>query len=171
MAVDADVKIDITKELVALQKPTQSYLWTPADMITFTPAVLAQTFGDGRALFGLTTINNRPAYWLFRGCSSWKVSDYDAPDGAPELSEFIDDVLWAIEEEFGGVSCYERNARGTWIDSETKQFVPRAWVEFPVIDSETGCNWWREDWPDIDGIELVAHPFAPRVRILSDSTS
>lgn len=170
MAVDTDLKIDITKELVRLQRPIQRYLWTPADMITFTPAVLDQPFGDGRALFGLTTINNRPAYWLFRGCSSWKISDYDAPDGATEIAEFIDDVLRAIEEQFGGVSCYERNSRGDWIDSETKQFVPRSWVEFPVLDDETGCSWWREDWPSMEGVRLERHPWA-RTNVLADSTS
>lgn len=162
--------VDVTKALRAAQTPLQRYLWTPADMITFTPAVLTQTFGDGRALFGLTTINNRPAYWIIRGCSTWDVAEGAAPDDAPEFIEFVDDIVWAIEEEFGGVSCYERNYRGDWIDRETKRFIPRAWTDYPTIDDENGCSWFRLDWPPLDGVKFERHPWA-RTNILADSTS
>lgn len=152
---------DVTMALRALQRPITRHLWTPDDAITFTPAVLDTTFGDGRALFRITTINNRPAYWIFRGCSSWEVGgDFDAPEGAPEIADHIDDILRAIEEEFGTTDYYEMNERGRWIDQETKRFVPRVCTEYPAINSETGCVWSRMDWPNLEGIALERHPFA-----------
>lgn len=159
----------ITETLRAAQKPIRRCLWTDADAITFTPAVLELTFGDGRALFALTTINNRPAYWIVRGCSTWETGmDSNAPDGAPEFMDQVEDIIDAIEDEFGGVSRYERNINGVWIDEETKRFVPREWTSYPAIDSETGCSWGRLDWPSLEGIELEPHPFARRFNILAN---
>lgn len=151
----------ITTALRAAQSPIRRCLWTDADAITFTPAVLEQTFGDGRALFRITTINNRPAYWIFRGCSTWETGlDYNAPDDAPEFIDQVDDIVSAIEDEFGGLSSYERNKNGVWIDSETKRFVPREWTAYPAINDEHGCSWGRLSWPQLDGIALVDHPWA-----------
>ena len=158
----------ITQALRAAQTPIRRYLWTPADAITFTPAVVSETFGDGRALFALTTINCRPAFWIMRGCSTWTASDRDAPDDAPQFSEHVDEIIEAIEEEFGTVRYYDRNSRGDWIDEETKRFVPRADTEYPVMDDENGCSWGRLDWPDLPGVALMPHPFA-RYRILAES--
>lgn len=152
--------VDPTALLRAHQEPIQRYLWHPRDMITFTPTVLSHVFGDGRALFGLTTINCRPAYWLIQGDSTWDVSDSRAPDDAPQFIDFVDDIVFAIEEEYGTVRCYERNCRGDFYDPETGRFVPRSWTAFPTMDDENGCSWWREDWPALEGLTLVPHPFA-----------
>jgi hypothetical protein len=157
----------ITLALRAAQTPIQRYLWTPKDMITFTPRVLGETFGDGRALFALTTINCRPAFWIVRGCSTWTTSDYDAPDDAPNFIEHVDSIVEAIEGQFGSVRNYERNARGDWIEEETKRFVPRKWTEYPVMDDENGCSWDRLDWPALDGVTFTPHPFASRFKILA----
>ena len=153
-------EVDVTALLRAAQAPVTRYLWTPDNSITFTPAVLSETFGDGRALFTLTTINNRPAYWIIRGCSSWRVSDYDAPDGAEEFSEHVDEIITAIEEEFGTTAYYEMNAQGRWVDEETKRFIPYRYVDYPVIDPSMGSSWGRMDWPNLPGLETVPHPFA-----------
>src|SRR6202012_2280696 len=62
----------IQKRLVAaIGREESGYLWVPADAITFSPRVLPKVYGDGRALFALATINQRPAYWVIRGCSTW----------------------------------------------------------------------------------------------------
>lgn len=159
----------ITNFLRAAQVPIRRCLWTDADAITFTPAVLEQTFGDGRALFALTTINNRPAFWIVRGDSTWSTGDdYLAPDNAPCFGdwEHLDPVMSAIEEEFGSTSCYERNINGVWIDSETKRFIPHKWTDYPVLNDEIGCSWWRLDWPDLEGVAFEPHPFA-RCRIIT----
>ena len=61
-AGEADV---IQQRLVkAIERRERAYLWTPADTISFIPRVLPTVYGDGRALFALATINQRPAYWV-----------------------------------------------------------------------------------------------------------
>ncbi len=157
----------VTHALKDAQKPVTSYLWTPDNSITFTPAVLNKVFGDGRALFSITTINDRPAYWIVRGCSSWKISgDYRAPDGSPDFGDFTDEILAAIEDQYGTSDYYEMNANCRWIDSETKKFVPSSWAEFPVINTHDGCSWGRLEWPEIEGVELEPHPFAAWANVI-----
>lgn len=73
----------------AIEKRKCAYLWTPADAITFVPRVLPTIYGDGRALFTIATINQRPAYWVIRACSTWGSGldreDSTGPDFAAEL--------------------------------------------------------------------------------------
>lgn len=158
----------ITEALRAAQTEETAYLWTPDNSITFTPAVVDQVFGDGRALFRITTINNRPAYWVVRGCSSWETGmDINAPDDATEFIECVDDIVCAIEEEFGSTDTYEMNSRGIWIDSETKRFIPNEWARYPTINPRDGCSWGRLDWPELPGIETINHPWA-RTNILAE---
>lgn len=59
------------KLVKAIERRDRAYLWTPADAISFTPRVLPHIYGDGRALFALATINQRPRYWVIRACSTW----------------------------------------------------------------------------------------------------
>lgn len=159
----------VTDLLRAAQRPVTRHLWVPDDAITFTPAVLSDVFGDGRALFTLTTINNRPAYWIIRGCSSWRASDFRAPNDADEFYEHVDEIVTAIEEEFGTTAYYEMNAQGRWVDEETKRFVPYSYVDYPVIDPSMGSAWGRMNWPALPGIETVPHPFADAT-ILAESS-
>lgn len=56
---------------MAIEKRQRSYLWIPEHSITFVPRLLPTIFGDGRALFTIATINQRPAYWVIRACSTW----------------------------------------------------------------------------------------------------
>jgi hypothetical protein len=152
--------------------PLRRHLWVPEDAITFTPEVLETQFGDGRALFQITTINNRPAYWIVRVCSTWSSEfDYASSDEGDDFAEHVDEVIDAIEEEFGTTRYYEMNARGDWIDEETKRFIPRKWTEYPVIDADMGCSWGRLDWPDLPGASFVPHPLDASVRILRQGST
>lgn len=97
---------DLHKRLkAAVEIEERAYLWVPADAITFVPPVLSTVYGDGRALFRITTINDRPAYWIVRGDSGWQVEDYAAPDDAPDFGDFTDEILTDLEEEFGSSRC------------------------------------------------------------------
>jgi hypothetical protein len=142
----------------------------PDDAITFTPHVLSKVYGDGRALFGMGTLNSRPAYWVIRGCSSWTTdSDRDKPYEATNFVEMADEILFDLEEEFGSVRCgtdYEFNSMGRPYCLESGRFLAERHIGYPTVDSEDGCHWHREDWPDLDGVPLQPHPFALRVRIL-----
>lgn len=146
----------------AVCKRTRRYLWTPADMITFVPALSNRLYGDGRALLGLTTINSRPQFYVLRIDSRWAIEmDPTAPDDAEQLVDRIDAFAFALEEEFG---------RGRYDDGgddepETaRQMASRR--KWPAYDDENGCSWWRMDWPKISGVKMAPHPFNPRYQIL-----
>lgn len=168
MTADTDKRI--ADALRDAQTSITTSLWTGGTDTTFTPAVVARSFGDGRALFKFTTIQNRPAYWLVRGCTSW-TEGHDAPEGRIPFADSADEVVEAIEDEFGGTHHYDRDARGRYVDQETGERIDRgdARVEFPVIESETGCSWALIDWPDLPGIDLVPHPHERGVRVLAET--
>lgn len=140
-------------------KRTRRYLWTPAHMVTFVPALSNRLYGDGKALLGLTTINSRPRFYILRIDSKWSVEmDPAAPDGAEQLTDRIDAFAFALEEEFG---------RGRFDDDEPEtefQRVQRR--KWPAYDDESGCSWWRMDWPLLPGVKLKPHPFNTRFQIL-----
>lgn len=138
--------------LHALIRPTierrrTATLWTQPYRIK--PALVGTVYGDGRALFGLTTINSRPWYYVIRGDSAWR-SGLDCGDGAgPDMHEIVDSISWDIEEEFGpaiqyGVHGQELARKAAW----------------PALDYAGGCSWWREKWPKGLGIRTVPHPLS-----------
>jgi hypothetical protein len=161
--------IDPHAQLKALiEVPTKRYLWTPADEIEFVPRVLSKFYGDGRALFAVTTCNNRPAYWVVRGDSSWSLCDSHAPDGATEFIELIDDILTDLEDEFGRARCgysganlyLPREERGC----DCEECAEPEEASWPQVDDENGCSWGRVDWPS--DFASVPHPFSRSYNIL-----
>lgn len=144
----------------AVCKRTRSYLWTPADMVTFVPALSNRLYGDGRALLGLTTINSRPKFYILRIDSGWALEmDLTAPDDAEKLVDRIDAFAFALEDEFGR----GRFEDGDETETERERAKRCAW---PAYDDETGCSWWRIDWPKLSGVKFKPHPFNPRYQIL-----
>lgn len=150
----------------AIEKPQTSYLWTPADSIKFTPRLLPMIYGDGRALFTIATINQRPAYWVIRGCSSWECGlDYpteDVPDG-PDFAEFTDTFMTDLEEAFGRGRCgYSGNSlfwprKERLRDCQCEECDEKRWkAKWPMVDDYCGCSWSRMDWPD--GFVTVKNP-------------
>lgn len=156
------------RALKAAQKPMTRHLWTPADAITFTPRVSSNIYGDGLALFGIGTINSRPAYWIVRGCSTWAVGmDSQAPDDAPEIVEYVEQISFDIGEEFGDADHIPYEWRGNrLVDTETGRFMRYADISYPVMNYGGGCHWFRMDWPKLRGVKTEPHPFA-RTNILS----
>ena len=165
---------DVQARLVAaIEKPEQRYLWTPADAITFTPRVLPKVYGDGRALFMLATINQRPAYWVIRGCSTWGsgLDSEDAP--GPDFAEMTDDILTDLEDHFGRGRCgysgsslfHPRADRIQWCQcEECDDEHVAAW---PEVDGDGGCSWSRTDWPD--GFDTVPNPLSWRGNLLTEA--
>lgn len=150
----------------AIEKPEKAYLWTPSDTIEFTPRVLSKVYGDGRALFALTTINNRPAYWVIRGDSGWDCQDIDAPDNAPDFGDFTDEILTDLEEEFGNARCGYSGANLCLMSDERgcdcEECSDPEIAEWPMVDSSGGCIWDRMNWPPMEGVRFEKHPFSYR---------
>lgn len=146
----------------AIERPKTSYLWTPADAISFTPRVLPKVYGDGRALFTITTINQRPAYWVIRGCSSWGCGS-DREDGAgPDFAEMTDEILTDLEDCFGNGRCgYSGNSlfwprKERLKNCQCEDCDERFRARWPMVDGDGGCSWSRTDWPD--GFDVEPNP-------------
>jgi len=138
----------------AVEKRQKSYLWTPTDMVTFTPRLLPVYYGDGRALFTLATINQRPRYWIIRGCSTWGSGLDSKNSEGPDISEFIDDIMTALEEAFGSGRCGYSGNSLFWPRQERlrncrcEECDERGWqAKWPMVDGYGGCSWSRIDWP------------------------
>lgn len=146
----------------AVCKRQRRHLWTPADAVTFTPALSNRLYGDGKALLGLTTINSRPRFYVLRIDSGWRIDmDHSAPDDAEVLADRIDAFAFALEEEFG---------RGRFDDGSGEPETARQRDErrkWPAYDDENGCSWWRMDWPTLPGVKLKPHPFNHQYKILA----
>lgn len=163
----------ITAALIAAQVETTARLW--GDTVTFTPRVLERTFGDGRALFRITTINNRPRWWLIRGCSTW-TEDNDDHDGLTTLYDEIDEIVQAIADEFGGLPNMESETDPEdYVDPHTGAPFDPCDLVYPQIDDRTGQSWSHVDWPDLPGVALVDHPVPPRahhrIRVLAETVA
>lgn len=175
MSAPIQHEADATHERLrkAVEKKQSAYLWVPADAITFTPRLLPVFYGDGRALFTLATINQRPRYWIIRGCSTWGCgNDRETGDG-PEFAELTDDLLTALEEHFGDGRCgYSGNSlfwprRERIRNCQCEQCDERGWkAKWPMVDGSGGCSWSRMDWPD--GFDTVPHPLSPRDNLLAE---
>lgn len=142
---------DVNPVTVALrdaQVPTAAHQWTPDHGIEFTPATSSCVFGDGRALFRVTTVNSRPRWWLVRGCSTWTAQN-DPHDGLEPIADHIDDIVDALSEEFGGVPMR---------DGEDEYDVDATEIVYPAIDDRIGTFWDHLDWPDLPGVGYEPHP-------------
>lgn len=146
----------------AIEKPERAHLWVPADAIEFTPRVLPLIYGDGRALFTIATINQRPAYWVIRGCSTWGCDmDRESADG-PNFGDFTDNILTDLEEAFGNGRCgysgeslfFPKEERHCDCEECQDEYVA-AW---PEVDGYGGCSWSRCDWPE--GFNVEIHPLS-----------
>ena len=129
----------------AVERRERAYLWTPADAITFVPRVLGKVYGDGRRIFTLSTINQRPAYWVIRVDSRYDKENF---------GELTDDILTELEYEFGNGRCsysgnnlfWTKKERRANCDCEDCRELPVA--KWPMVDGEGGCSWGRMRWPD-----------------------
>lgn len=120
-------------------------LWTEGDSGMLTPYVCECSLGDGLKLIRLFTINQRPNYHIIRVDSSWNESSY-ADDAT--ISEHIDDILSAIEEECGRARGYCEECESEPCECEgAPEYDPDA--AFPALDDECGCSWAEIGWNDL----------------------
>lgn len=155
----------------AIERRQSAYLWTPSDAITFVPRLLPTIYGNGRALFALSTINQRPAYWVIRACSTWGCGlDREDSDG-PDFAEMTDDILTDLEDAFGDGRCgYSGNSlfwskRERIRDCQCEECSDRFKARWPMVDGSGGCSWSRIDWPK--GFETVPNPLCPGGNLLA----
>jgi hypothetical protein len=157
----------------AVEKREKSYLWVPSQSITFTPRLLDTIYGDGRALFTIATINQRPAYWVIRACSTWGSGDDREDATGPDFGEVTDQIMTDLEDQFGRGRCgysgnslfwprKERLRNCQCEECDEKRFKAR----WPMVDDDGGCSWSRCDWPP--GFTSVPNPLSWRGNLLAE---
>ena len=115
-----------------VSQPTKNCLWTPQDAIIFTPPLANVVYGDGRRVFAFTTTNDRPAYWVVRGDSSWRTwLGHDRVD----ITEFTDTVTENLRREFGDGEPQNDDEKPI-DDGDNKE-------PYPAIDLRGGYSWRR----------------------------
>ncbi len=144
------------------RKDETSYLWTRGDTQPFVPRVLPHVFGDGRALLALSTLNQRPAYWVIRVDSSW---DDD------EIHEHMEGILNQLEEAFGRGRCGYSGNSLFWTKRERVGACQcqecsdgRIRARWPMVDDEGGRSWSWMKWPV--GFNVEPHPVHSRANLL-----
>lgn len=162
-----------TRLRLAIERRQRSYLWTPADTISFVPRLLPTVYGDGRALFTIATLNQRPAYWVIRACSSWG-SGFDHEDApGPDFAEMTDQILTDLEDAFGSGRCGYSGNSLFWSKKERirncqcEECTESLRARWPMVDGCGGSSWSRIDWPD--GFRTVANPLSWRGNLLAPS--
>lgn len=156
-----------------LERRRRACLWTPADTISFVPRVLPIIYGDGRALFALTTINQRPAYWIIRGSSTWGCDCAREYTQGPNFAEFADAILTDLESAFGDGRCgYSGNSlffskRERLKSCRCEQCAEEPVARWPMVDGDGGCSWRRMNWPK--GFPTVPNPLNPWRDLLSEN--
>ncbi len=165
VATAADVRHQALKQ--ALKVPTTRYLWVPSDAITFTPAVSDVVYGDGRALMKITTLNDRPAYWIVRVDSRWAIDAEFSPYEAPAFVDYVEHIVLNLALEFGDVATTRENYEfETGEDWETGEDFEA--LKYPAIDLEGGSSWGRLKWPAC-GFPVEPHPYWRLVPILAST--
>lgn len=140
------LNLDMLK--AAIEVPFLGSLWTEGDSGMMTPHVCKASFGDGMYLLTISTIHQRPNYWVMRVDSSWR----EARHGyhwfrESSVGDHIDDVLAAIEEECGRAGeCLEDpcdNCDDTTCKCSDDYSADKA---FPELDDRYGCSWGHIRW-------------------------
>lgn len=155
----------------AIEKRRRAYLWTPSDAITFVPRLLPTIYGDGRALFTLATINQRPAYWVIRACSTWGSGSDSEDTSGPDFAEMTDRIMTDLEEAFGRGRCGYSGNSLFWPKKERTQncqceeCTDSHIARWPEVDDDGGCSWSRIDWPL--GFATVKNPLSWRGNLLA----
>lgn len=148
-------------------KPERRCLWTEADAITFTPALLTKTYGDGLGLFGLATIYQRPAYYVIRGDSCWNPGNRFAArrrEATGDFAEHVDQILTDLEAEFGDGLCgYSGNSlfqpkKYRIRDCNCEDCDGRFRARWPMVHGSGGCSWWRLAWPETTYLYRTVKP-------------
>lgn len=155
----------------AIEKRKRAYLWVPSDAITFVPRLLPTIYGDGRALFKIATINQRPACWVIRACSTWGSGlDREAASG-PDFAEMVDDIMTRLEDAFGRGRCSYSGNSLFWPkkerirDCQCEECTDRRVARWPQVDDYGGSSWSRLDWPP--GFNTVKNPLSWRGNLLA----
>lgn len=146
----------------AVERRITSWLWVKGDTPPFKPAALPGFFGDGRALFSIATINQRPRYYVIRCDSSWGCYGDREGSAGPDFGEMTDEIMRQLIDHFGGGRCgYSGNSlfwpkRERLKNCQCEECAAGPMARWPMVDDDCGSSWSRLNWPN--GFPTVADP-------------
>lgn len=130
-----------------VEVPYQTRWW--GSDCTCDPRFVEAVLGDGMVLLGLQPLNTRPNYYLIRVDSKWHVHgcrvcrhDEKCPD---ELTEHLDEIYEAIEDEYGDVRRIEEGNNEDRLSGVAEADLQSTY--WPVFDDDCGTCWWIERNP------------------------
>lgn len=141
------LNIDMLKE--AIEVEFIGTLWVDGDRSPMTPYVIKETFGDGMHLMTVSTINQRPNYWVVRVDSSWIGAHWPYYRGGQDVrGDHIDEIIDVIEDECGRAGIYLDEPCDNCEDTCCKCSDDFDSGEaFPEIDYDYGYSWGEIRWP------------------------
>lgn len=139
------LNIDMLKE--AIEVEFIGSLWVEGDSGPMTPFVIDEAFGDGLHLMTVSTINQRPNYWVIRIDSSWQGAHWPYYRGGEDVrGDHIDEIIDAIEDECGRAGVCLDEPCDNCEDTCCKCGDFDSGAAFPEIDYDTGCSWGEISW-------------------------
>ena len=128
--------LDIDRAKVEVPYQTR---WWGADY-TCDPRFVQQALGNGEVLIGLQPLNTRPHYYVMRVDSFWHLQGCrTCEEGCPdELVQHLDEILDAIEDEYGEKTSIE------WNNAQEPESEP-APTGWPVFSGDSGESWFALD--------------------------
>jgi ferredoxin len=103
------------------------------------PRFVEEALGDGESLIGIQPLSTRPHFYVIRIDSKWHLSGCRVcADACPdELTEHLDEVFEAIEDEYSSVFYAEDNGSDGLEDGAEPQSP--GW---PAFNDDCGVSWF-----------------------------
>lgn len=141
-----------TKSLCRLvEQPQEVEFW--GQKYTITPRLLTRRFGDGKKLIHVTPLNTRPDYYVVCVGSRWQTDNCADPDVGPLLCDRIDDILDAIEDQFGSAHC--GSCGGHYGEDCCAACDGELWADFPALNDDAGVCWGELEVADLQDHKAV----------------
>lgn len=106
------------------------------------PQLVSEIFGDGKQIIHVTPIDTRPNYYVVRIDSKTNLDDHDF------YTEFIENILTSIEEEFGCVDDYkyEINKAGHHVVRSHFPEKGERWKSYYKVTKWPMLHWSGGNW-------------------------
>lgn len=115
------------------------------------PQLLDKIFGDGKQLMYVTPLDTRPNYYVVRIDSKTDLNSHDT------YTNFIEQVLQAIEEEFDSVDNYEQKyIKDTLMCRRYYADKGERWKSYDKVTKFPMLHWSGGSWGTIQNFGAVA---------------
>jgi hypothetical protein len=122
--------IDPAKLRAIVESEREVSFWGKTYRIT--PRVIEEVLGDGGQLIWLQPLNTRPNFYVLQVDSTWTLSNWGQPGTDGLLSDHLEEIHDAINDQFGCCICGEESEY-----PEGERYECR----WPVLHDDCGVSW------------------------------